>query len=339
MEASAAAPRVAVVVVSYNAGDYLGRCIAALRRQGYADFEVIIADNASSDGCLDRLGPLPEKFRLLRLPTNLGFAAANNRAIAATRAAWIATLNPDAFPAPDWLEQLMAAASRHPDACMFGSTQIDAGDPERLDGTGDVYHAVGLAWRMNHGAPIGRRPPEGEVFSPCAAAALYRRDAIDAAGGFDERFFCYCEDVDLGFRLRLAGGRCIQVAAARVEHVGSGSTGRDSEFAIYHGTRNLVWTLLKDTPGPLLAIMLPLHLVAQACRLALAVGSGRAAPMLRGIAAGFASLGPVLVERRRVQSRRRASTTAIARALTWSPMALVERLGARMPEILERGKR
>lgn len=319
--APAAAPAVAVIVVNYRAGRYLGRCLEALARQRFRDFEVIVADNASGDGSLEAVEPLPAGFRSLRLPANLGFAAANNQAAALTAAPWLATLNPDAFPDENWLAELMAATRRYPDVVMFGSTQIAAETPDLLDGAGDVCHVSGLAWRHGHRRPLAACPPEGEAFSPCAAAALYRREAFLAAGGFDARFFCYNEDVDLGFRLRLRGERCIQVRAARVLHVGSGITGARSAFAAYHSTRNLVWTLVKNMPGPLLPISLPLHLAAQALRLGLALARGLARPTLRGLADGLSGIGPVLAERRRLQAGRRASTCAIARALTWSPAA------------------
>ncbi len=101
--------------------------------------------------------------------------------------------------------------------------------------------------------------PEREVFSACAAAALYRRDVFEALGGLDEDFFCYMEDVDLGFRLRLAGWGCTYVPTAVVHHVGSATSGRRSHFTTYHGHRNLVWVFFKNMPGALLWLYLPQH--------------------------------------------------------------------------------
>lgn len=183
---------------------------------------------------------------------------------------WIALINPNAFIALDWLEQLQDAANRNPDFSFFGSTLLIANSPDKLDGTGDVYHMSGLAWRSAHGTArrTARRTArsnaptiEHEIFSPCAAAALYRRDAFLKVGGFDEDFFCYMEDVDLGFRLRLAGHRCMQVPAAIAHHIGSASSGgQHSDFATYHGHRNLVWTFVKNMPAPLFWLLLPLHL-------------------------------------------------------------------------------
>ena len=318
-------PAVCVVIVSYNSRAHLPRCVDALSRQTFTDFEAIIIDNESSDGTLDALGPLRERFRILRAGANLGFARANNWAARETEAPWLATLNPDAFPEPDWLERLMQATARHPDVVMFGSTQIDSRRPDRLDGAGDVYHAAGLVWRGDEGRPVTLVPRESEVFGPCAAAALYRRDAFLAEGGFDERYFCYCEDNDLAFRLRLAGGRCIQVGDAVVRHVGSAATGRHSAFSVYHGTRNRLWTFVKNMPGPLFWPLLPVHLAVSLLLLLRAAGSGTLGPTWRGFADAIRGLGPVWADRREIQRRRRVPLGQIARALNWSPLAPLRR--------------
>jgi GT2 family glycosyltransferase len=317
-------PGVTVIVVNYNAGPWLARCLDALLAQSTGGFDVIVVDNASTDDSLAlSAGALADlRVRLERLGANTGFAAANNQAAALTQATWIALLNPDAFPDPDWLERLLDATRRYPDVAMFGSTQIDAADHSRLDGAGDQYLFAGLPWRGGYGAPVAETPPEGEVFSPCAAAALYRRDAFAAAGGFDERYFCYIEDVDLAFRLRLAGERCIQVPDARVQHVGGGSGGTAragvSDFARFHGTRNLVWTFVKCMPGGLFWLLLPVHaafLMALCLRASL---RGRSGPVWRGVGAALAGLSAAFASRRKIQRARTATARDIAQALCWS---------------------
>ncbi len=146
-------------------------------------------------------------------------------------------LNPDAFPEPNWLSALLETAKQHPQAAAIGSTQFRDGASGVLDGDGDVLHATGFAYRSNYGKrrAVG---PLAETFSPCGAAMLVRRDAFEAAGGFDSRYFCYFEDVDLGFRLRFAGHRVLQSPDAIVAHVGGGSAGAVSAFAEFHGARN-----------------------------------------------------------------------------------------------------
>ena len=264
-----ATPRSAtIVIVTWNACEHLPRCLAAVASQTVLPDRLIIVDNGSTDGtpslareCVAAEPGLTGRTELIELGTNLGFAAANNLAIRGCETEFVALLNPDAFPHPDWLERLLAAAERHPESASFGSRQMIDGQTGILDGTGDVYHASGLSWRRGHGRRIGQADlVEREIFSACAAAALYRRAALVEVGGFDEDFFCYFEDVDLGFRLRLAGFASVFVPEAVVDHVGSASSGgKRSEFAVYHGHRNLVWCFLKNMPGPLFILLLPAH--------------------------------------------------------------------------------
>src|SRR5690606_3819880 len=163
--------------------------------------------NASTDGSPERIAEEFPGVTLLRCERNLGFAAANNLAIrAAQECEWIALLNPDAFADENWLKELLAAAERRPECASVGSRLLRADDPGTLDGIGDVYHLSGLAWREGFGKPaagFGLKPKE--IFSPCAAAALYRASVLREVEGFDEDYFCYAEDVDLGFRMRLLG--------------------------------------------------------------------------------------------------------------------------------------
>ena len=125
-----------------------------------------------------RCGFPTSRFRLHLAHANLGFAAANNLAAADCESPWVATLNPDAIAGKTWLEELRSATLRHPGVKMFGSTQLDARKPDRVDGFGDVYSVFGTAWRGASGSPVSALPPDDrEVFAPCAAAALYARDA------------------------------------------------------------------------------------------------------------------------------------------------------------------
>ncbi|GAB4491698.1 MAG: glycosyltransferase family 2 protein [Parvularculaceae bacterium] len=320
-------PRAAVIIVNWNAGARrIERCLAALAAQNFRDFEVLLVDNGSSDNSLDALTSAPFPVRLLKQSENLGFARANNLAARATAAPLLALLNPDAYPEPGWLGALIRAADKWPDAAAFGSLQIDANDPGRLDGAGDAYHVSGLAYRGHFGWPAAAAPRcEAETFAPCAAAALYRRDPFLALGGFDERFFCYHEDVDLGFRLRLAGWSCLQIPQARVAHEGSALTGRRSEFAVYHGTRNRIWTFVKNMPGALIWALAPLHAAANLAALARSAMTGSFGPTARGVRDALKEARAVLAERRRIQAARRAGVSDLARQMAWSPVKLLRR--------------
>ena len=318
--AEPSAPQVVVVIVAFNSGPHLARTLEALSRQSFTDFETIVWDNGSDDGAVEALGERPGVRRVRS--DNLGFAAANNRAAALSRAPFIVTLNPDAFPEPDWLETLVAAAHRTGAACL-ASLQLADDDPAILDGAGDMMSVIGVAWRGGYLQPRRLQPDEPvEVFAPCAAAALYRREAFEAAGGFDERFFCYHEDVDLGFRLRLMGGRCVLEPRAIVRHVGSASSNSISGFAEYHGMRNREWTFFKDMPWALMPIALPCHLLLIVFLLVRAQSPQMRAARVRGLRDAWADLGPSLRERPKWRAR---DLGAIVRALSWSPRAISTR--------------
>ncbi|MEE4208351.1 MAG: glycosyltransferase family 2 protein [Parvularcula sp.] len=316
-------PGVSVLIVNYNSGDRLARCIAALSAQTYRDFEVIVVDNASSDGSEEAA---KGRAKLICLETNTGFAAGSNLAAKEASGMLLAFLNPDAYPEPSWLEALVEAAETHPATEAFGSLQISEADPLRLDGAGDVYVFCGLPYRGGFGRPLSEAPERGEIFSACAAGALYRRTAFEALGGFDESFFCYGEDVDLGFRLRLMGGRALHVPGAVLRHEGSGVTGRRSDFAVYYGYRNRLTTYLRAMPLSLLLLGLPLHM-AYTLALGLALtAKGRAGPFFRAIGEALDRLPRTLKERRALRAERGVGTLAIAKALTYSPLKPLRRL-------------
>lgn len=292
-------PWVRVVLVHYHAGPVLAGTLAALAGQTDGDFEAVVVDNdGSAAGCT-----LPDgRFRYLAAPANIGFAAGSNLGCRGARTPWLAMLNPDATPERDWLANLRSATARYPEAAMFGSTQLSAADPLVLDGAGDCYSVYGIAWRGGHGAPVESVRGDMPVFSPCGAAALYRRDVFEAAGGFAESFFCYLEDVDLAFRLNLRGEMAIQVSDARVRHVG----GAETPFARHHIVRNSIYVAVRCLPLPHAAFALA----------ALAVSQGRHGKALWD---GLRNLPALLRERRAIQAGRRLRVREVARLLVWDP--------------------
>lgn len=311
-QADSGRSRIAVVIVNWNAGAYLEETLAAVVGQRRPADRILVVDNASTDGSCQMV----ERFsgvELLRLEANVGFAAANNvGSRMASDCDWLAFLNPDAFPDVEWLERLAAAAMNYPGVTMFASELRLAASPTELDGAGDAYHVSGLAWRIGHGeAASVRDAVPREVFSPCGAAAMVRRQAFEQIGGFDPTFFCYMEDVDLAFRLRLGGHRCVYVPAAIVRHVGSGTTAPHSAFAIYHGHRNLVWTWVKNMPGYWVWVYLPQHVLLTVTSIVRFTLLGHASTILRAKWHALAGLRPILAERRRVQRERTVSARTV----------------------------
>lgn len=309
---------VSVIIVNWNAGDLLDRCVFSLLGQIVLPQEIIVIDNASTDGSAKRIIGKFQSVRVIESTRNLGFAAANNLAIheASSGSEWIAFLNPDAFPEPGWLGALLDAALDHPECDIFGSRLMDANATSIVDGIGDVYHASGIAWRARHGVLLAPRDRIArEIFSPCAAAAMFRKEALLAAGGFDRDFFCYVEDVDLGFRMRLLGHWCWYVPESVALHVGSAITGRRSDFSIYHGHRNLVWAYIKNMPGLLFWLFLPLHLAVNVFSILHFCLKGQAKVIIRAKWDALKGIPRMWQKRREVQSRRVVSVGEIWRML------------------------
>ena len=315
---------VTLIVVNHNGGTLLRQCLEGVARQTCLPARIVVVDNASRDDsvtvarrCVADDPVLADRVVWQELPQNVGFAAGNNRAITGCETEFVALLNPDAVPRPEWLAGLLAAADRHPEAAAFGSRQMQSGSPDVLDGIGDILHIGGLAWRARHGCRIEAADlEEREIFSPCAAAALYRRAAVVEVGGFDEDFFCYFEDVDLGYRLRLAGHRAVYVPDAVVEHVGGASAGgRSGAFAAYHGHRNLVWCFVKNTPLAVLPAALLAHSAQTMISGLIFVGRGQCGAWLAAKWHAVVGLAKMLRKRSTIQRRRRASAADIWRAL------------------------
>ncbi len=317
---------VSVIVVAWQSGPDLIRCLSALASQTLPPLEILLVDNASTDGAPE--AAMREVPGITPVPAgaNLGFAAGVNLGARQAKGEWLALVNPDAFAAPDWLERLLAGSVRNPGVECFGCRQAMADAPGRLDGLGDVMSLPGIPYRGGYGLADPGPVAEGECFSACGGAMLIRRSLFEALGGFDEDLFMYCEDVDLGYRIRLAGGACRVIPDALVAHVGSASTGgAGSDFASFHGARNRIRVFIKDTPPLLFWLTLPLHAVATATLFLRLATQGRLGPNLRGARAALADLPAAFAARRRTQATRRASSWEIARAMTWNPLDLLGR--------------
>lgn len=309
-------PLISVIIVNWNGEKLLGRCLAALETQNFTDFETIVVDNASTDHSVELIQRSWPDVKLIRLGENTGFATANNLGVRSARGDWLAFLNNDAFPLPEWLESLVLAANTNPEFASFASAIIKADSPELLESAGDVYHISGLAWHRHRDVLINRVLPEqAEVFSACAAAALVEKNAFLSVGGFDETYISHFEDIDLGFRLRLHGKKCLFVPEARVFHIGSASYGVESDIAIYRVQRNLVWTFIKNMPARLFWKYLPAHLFANLFFLIFYGLKGKWNPVLRAKIDSIGALRRVLHQRRQIQAGIRVEVSDIDRLM------------------------
>ncbi len=306
-------PRTSIVVLNWNGLRWLEGCLSALRRQ-QGSLEVIVVDNASSDGSVRWLRGVPD-IRVAALDRNAGYAGGNNAGARLANARdYLIFLNNDTVVQDGWLEALVGALDRDRDAALATSHIVFMEDPSVVDSAGDGYLRAGGAFKRWHGTRHAPGACVEEVFGACGAAFAIRRRVFEALGGFDERLFMVYEDVDLSYRARLAGHRCLYVPAAVVHHAGSAALGRGSTHAVYYGQRNLEWVWLKNTPGRLLWRSAPAHLAYSMAGVLYWASRGAGWAAVRGKLAALAGAGSVLRQRRDAHSRR---ATAHARVEDW----------------------
>lgn len=312
------APFVSVVIPNWNGAVHLPTCLSSLRRQTYGSFEVIVVDNGSEDDSLALLAREYPDVRVVALARNLGFAGGVNAGIRQAQGEIIALLNNDTETDPCWVEEMVAAFQRHPEAGMVASKILLFERRDTLHSAGDFYRQDGIPG--NRGVWQQDSPEfnvEEPVFGPCGAAAGYRREMLDDVGLFEERLFAFVEDVDLAWRGQAAGWRCIYAPRSLVYHRLSATGG--GVLASYYNGRNCLIVLARNYPGELLRKYAGKIVAAQG-RIAfeaLKAWRGAAArARLRGQLAGFWSLLRVRGERRVLQARRRVPVAYLDSLLT-----------------------
>ncbi|HEX8856997.1 MAG TPA: glycosyltransferase family 2 protein [Thermoleophilaceae bacterium] len=302
-----------VVIPNWNGAHWLPGCLASLEAQTVRPAEIVVVDNGSTDGSLELLRSRSPALRVIELGRNTGFAFAANRGIEAAGGDTVALVNTDVELAPDWLERTSRVLAEHPEAASVACKMLDLRDPEVLYDAGDVLRRDGACvQRGRFCRDDGSYDQPGEVFAPCAGAALYRRDSVLAAGGFDERFFAYLEDVDLGLRLRLAGHACrYEPVVAR--HAGEGSSGALDPPVEAWVERNTLLLVARAFPFR----WLPLVLYRQLGWAWHALRERRLGTHLRGAAAALPLLPAMLRERRAL---RRSAVLPVEHAIPSQPI-------------------
>ncbi len=315
------------MVIPTLAADFrLRECVESLARQSRLDFEIIVVDN-SGTGLVRRNGSAPGA-RILENSRNAGFGAAINQGLEVSSAPYIATLNDDAVAHAGWLDSLVCALERRPDAGMCASA-VRLYREDRLDSAGMLVARDASSKQRGHGRPPEDFPVPEEVLFPSGSAALYRRAMLEELSGFDDHFFLYCEDTDLGLRARWAGWKCLYEPEAVVEHHYSHSSGRASPLKAYYVERNRLFVLVKNFPARML-LAAPFATLARylwhAWYLLEGRGSaarfraeGHAGPrmlwfVLRAHGALLGNLGRLLRQRRQIRARARI-TPAVFRHL------------------------
>ena len=313
--------KVALIIVNFNGGDDLQRCLHKVKAQSRLPDRCIVIDNLSLEYPLKGDEPWFQGIEFIQNPFNMGFAAANNLgAQRVLEADWLVFLNPDAFPEPNWLQSLEEASKAHPSTASFTSRQISFENPETLDGMGDSLSLAGRPFRRGFGRKVHSGHPMMEpVFSGCGAAMMVKRDLFMELGGFDDDFFCYLEDIDLGFRLNLLGHHCLYVEEATVFHRGSGTTGFRSEFSTYHGHRNMLWVFIKNMPTALLPLTIPMHLIITLLAFFQCLRRGQGRLFLKSKWDALKGLPMMLKKRSDIQRSRKATLLELLRAFRSQP--------------------
>lgn len=314
--------RVDIVIPTYNGYAHVDHCLRALKRQTYRDFSVIVVDDASTDDTPQRIRTDWPTVELLTMPSNVGLATAVNAGLALGSSEFVALLNNDTEPEPSWLAALVDALDRHQDAAAVASKLLLFDRREVFHASGDTYAKNGLpgnrgVWQRD----VGQFEREEEVFGACAAAALYRRAALDEAARIDgavldPAFFMYCEDVDLSWRLRLLGYAIVYAPDAVVYHRLSATGG--GPLASYFVARNTLNVILKDIPGRLLWRYVPGIIGFQLrdfWRTLPHLREPAARARVRGLFASLRTAPRMLSQRRKIQRQRRVKGQDIAQLL------------------------
>ena len=239
--------RVTVAIPTLAADAKLTDCVRSLAEQTRRDFDVVVIDNSGKRLAQERLSSGCAWLHVIENESNRGFGAAVNQACSASKSPFLATLNDDAVADPRWLEQLLAAMESRPDVGLCAS-QVRLLGREELDSAGMLICGDGSSKQRGHGGSPPEYGRRDEVLAPSGSAAIYRRAMLDEIGGFDEDFFLYCEDTDLGLRARWAGWKCLYEPAAVVHHHYSHTAGRATSLKAYYVERNRLFLLIKNFP-------------------------------------------------------------------------------------------
>ena len=264
--------RASIIIVNWNGLDLLPTCLDSLLAQTFKEFEIVIVDNGSTDGSAELIRDRYPSVKLIRLSKNMGFAAGNNIGYENSAGEYIVTLNNDTRADPKWLEELVAVADAHPHAGMVGCRICSFDDPDIIDSLGMGISLDGMArgrYRLRRFSSLHMQRVE-DILLPSACAALYRRVMINEIGFFDDDFFAYCEDIDLGLRGRWAGWEAILATDAVIYHKYSETGGIFTPFKVYSVERNHYWVAIKNFPMSLL-ILLPLFTLIRYIRQVTAV--------------------------------------------------------------------
>lgn len=252
--------KISIVIPNFNGAHYLGPCLESIRKMTLPRhlYETIVIDNGSQDNSREVVNRFTPWVKLITLDRNTGFSGAVNIGIKASKGEFVVLLNNDTEVETDWLEELVQCIEKDENVFSVSSKMLRFNERSIIDDAGDQYTLMGWAFQRGNGLNQEKYNRDIECFSSCAGAAIYRKAIFDQIGYFDENFFAYMEDVDIGYRARIFGYRNLYCSQAVVYHVGSGTSGsKYNSFKIKLAARNNIYVIVKNMPPTQILINLP----------------------------------------------------------------------------------
>ncbi len=316
---------ISIIIPNWNGKHFLDTCLSSLLRMNCnVSYEIIIVDNGSEDGSIEFLEINYPDVRVIALNENTGFAYAVQCGIDNAKYEFVALLNNDIEVDKNWLEALYNIIIKDKNIGVCASKMLYFHNR-------DIINSAGIYYAWDGGArdigidekDIGQYNKLESIFGACAGAALYRKSALEEIGGFDIKFFAYYEDVDVSFRMQLYAYKVYYVPDAIVYHIGSGSTGKVSDFVVLNGHRNLIWLLIKNMPDLLLLLYSPFIILYQFYALWNSYRRGQLKISLKARKNAMSNLSFYLKERKKIQKNRRVSLSYLHK-LFLNPLSLMK---------------
>ena len=280
--------KVTVIIPNYNGMKFMKDCLDSLYKQSVDYFDIIVVDNASTDGSIEFVMDNYKDITVKKLDQNYGFCHAVNVGIGMTKTEYIILLNNDTKADPDFVKALFETIDAHKDTFAVASKMLQMNAPDKIDAAGDLYCALGWAFSLGKDQKSSKYDREAVVFSACAGAAIYRKSIFDQVGYFDELHFSYLEDVDVCYRARIMGYKNRYTPKAIVYHAGSGTTGsRHNSFKVRLAARNSWYVIYKNMPWLQIVINLPFFLIGFGVKAIYFICKGFGREYLSGMKRGY----------------------------------------------------
>ncbi|MBO4373671.1 MAG: glycosyltransferase family 2 protein [Lachnospiraceae bacterium] len=279
---------VSIIIPNYNGGEYIRGCLDSLKEQDFDDLEILVVDNCSTDGSADIVKNEYPEITLKLLSENFGFSRAVNEGLKLSEAPYVILLNNDTRVEKDFVSRLFEAVSGDERIFSASAKMLQMSNPDRIDGAGDLYCALGWAFARGKGKKRTRYERPCNIFASCAGASIYSRKILDEIGWFDEFHFAYLEDVDIGYRARIMGYRNVYCPKAVVYHAGSAVSGsRYNDFKIRLSARNNMYIIMKNMPVLQIILNLPFLLAGFFIKIVFFTVIGHPRAYLSGLKRGY----------------------------------------------------